>query len=164
VCTHYLQCFCECAHPFYGHFLRVRSFFLLLLKCAQLLSPATPNSGFRVPGSGSRPGPAAPSLASRGPALRRRGKKCAHKRMYSVKTIPVCTNDNKFVHVCTLFILCTLCTPNARCAHHVHTVHTGCSASQLMRRAEFKVLFYSLAMHPNSSTLCRRKILKACLK
>ena len=52
VCTHYFHCFGECAHPFHGHFLRVRSFFRLLLKCAQLLSPAALNSGFRVPGSG----------------------------------------------------------------------------------------------------------------
>ena len=52
VCTNYFQCFEECAHSFHGHLKRVRSFFQLLLKCAQLLSPAAPNSGFRVPGSG----------------------------------------------------------------------------------------------------------------
>ena len=54
VCTHYFQCFGECAHPFHGHFLRVRRFFRLLLKCALLSSPASPNSGVRVPGAGWR--------------------------------------------------------------------------------------------------------------
>ena len=96
--------------------------------------------------------------------LRLLSKECAHKMMYLMQKIVVCTNYNNFVNMCTLFILCTLCTPTARCAHHVHTVHTGCSASQLMRRAEFLVFFYSPAMHLNSSTLCSRKILKVCLK
>ena len=55
VCTHYFQCFGECAHPFHGHFLRVRRFFWLLLKCAQLstLPPRIPGSGFRVLAGGS---------------------------------------------------------------------------------------------------------------
>jgi hypothetical protein len=52
VCTYYFQCFEACAHPFHGLLIRVRSFFQLLLKCAQLLSPAAPNSGVRVPDSG----------------------------------------------------------------------------------------------------------------
>jgi hypothetical protein len=92
------------------------------------------------------------------------GKKCAHKTMYWLKTTQVCTIDNKYANMCTLIILCTLCTPSACCAHYVHTVHTGCSASQLMRRAEFHVFFYSHAIHPTSSTLCSRKTLKAFLK
>ena len=55
MCTHFFQCFCECAHQFYGHFLRVRR---LTLKCAQF-SPSCspkipgPGSGFQVLAGGS---------------------------------------------------------------------------------------------------------------
>ncbi len=50
VCTYYFPCFGECAHPFHGHFLRVRRFFRLLLKCAQFSPPCRPE----FPGPGSR--------------------------------------------------------------------------------------------------------------
>ncbi len=57
VCTYCFQCFCECAHSFYGHFLRVRRFFFIAAQVCTVfpaLPPRIPGSGFRVPGSGWR--------------------------------------------------------------------------------------------------------------
>ncbi len=52
VFTHCFQCFCECAHPFYGHFLRVRRFFSVAAQVCTAFKPCRPE--FRGPGAGFR--------------------------------------------------------------------------------------------------------------